>query len=845
VTNTATPPLTPEHARAVKILARSWPGPESHRRNKAYLALCGGLLHSGLPQGQVEAIVEALAEATGDEEAEKRVPAVAATAAKLKDGRPVTGWPSVVEILGADGERVVAEVKHLLGLTINLADLAAHKQLPVAFLEGLGLHDLPAGGVGVPYCTLSGKAVVKKRTALSAGAGSYWPKGEKLIAYGEERLDVDRPLTLVEGESDCWTLWLHGHNALGLPGADTVARTLCLGHVANVRQVFVHQEPDDSGRQFVENVRRRLAELGWQGELRVVRLEGHKDPSDLHCADPNGFPGAWRKALEAAEPLDLTAAGSPQAPSWPDPVPLGEAPPVPAFPLEVLPDSLRAVPVEVALAMGCPVDYVAVPLLVTVGGTLGAARALEIKPGHRQRANLFAAVVGPPGVLKTPAQDQMVEPLREIEAGFRTEWKAQMKLYEAAQHAYEAELREWKKDREGEPPEKPERPALERLTVDDATVEALAAVLSENPRGVTLVKDELVGLVLALNQYREGGKGSDRQFYLSCWSGVDYTGDRRKTHEQGPLFVAKPFLAVVGGLTPERLPALRGDRPGRPGEQDGFLDRFLFSYPTELPAQEENWLQIDPGTLAVWAHVVERLRSLEMIPLLEGEEVCGWRPYVVRLTADGRDAWQEFTRGHAAEMNAEDFPDCLRGPWSKLRGYCGRLALIVHYLRWACGEVEGDKSDVDGESIRRAAVLVDYFKAHARKVYAVLDADPRAAAGRKLLRWVAQGSRGTFTRRDAYRALRGPRCRSVEDVEPVLTLLEKHGYVRALPSPDRHTPGRHPSPGYEAHPSLLGHNGQNGQNPAAEEGSVHCVQSVPRETGDGDEGTRVWEGDVP
>jgi hypothetical protein len=51
---------------------------------------------------------------------------------------------------------------------------------------------------------------------------------------------------------------------------------------------------------------------------------------------------------------------------------------------------------------------------------------------------------------------------------------------------------------------------------------------------------------------------------------------------------------------------------------------------------------------------------------------------VVNLTAEGRVAWQQFTRDHAAERNAADFPAHLAGPWSKLRGYCGRFALIIH-----------------------------------------------------------------------------------------------------------------------------------------------------------------------
>jgi hypothetical protein len=313
------------------------------------------------------------------------------------------------------------------------------------------------------------------------------------------------------------------------------------------------------------------------------------------------------------------------------------------------------------------------------------------------------------------------------------------------------------------------------------------------------------------------------------------------------MYVHKPFLAVVGGLPPERLATLRGDGARQVAEQDGFLDRFLFSYPAELPAEEENWLSIAPETTKNWKDVVDKLRTLQMEPVKdETDQVRGQRPFVVGLTADGRQAWQDFTRRHAAEINDGAFADCLRGPWRKLCGYCARLALILHYLRWACGEVEGDKAAVDGESVRRAEKLVSYFKTHAKKVYALLDADPRAGAARKLLDWISQQNQATFTKRDTYRALRGLRCRTVEDVEPILTLLEKHGYVRPLPPVERHTAGRRPSPGYESHPALhQGHNGHNGQNPEADEDSVQSVQSVPGGEEDTDAAGEVWEGEVP
>jgi hypothetical protein len=132
-------------------------------------------------------------------------------------------------------------------------------------------------------------------------------------------------LVLVEGESDCWTLWYHGEPALGLPGADTPTKTLALGYVANRPLIHVVEETDAAGKDFVKNVAARLAALGWTGTLKVMRL-GVKDVSELHCQDPERFRARWREALDRAEQVEVGRAPSalalpalPPEPPWPAP----------------------------------------------------------------------------------------------------------------------------------------------------------------------------------------------------------------------------------------------------------------------------------------------------------------------------------------------------------------------------------------------------------------------------------------------------------------------------------------------------------------------------------------------
>jgi hypothetical protein len=307
-------------------LAKHWPGPDSHLRHKAHGALVGGLLRDGLTVPDVEALVEALCEATADEEPHKRVARVRETADKQAADEPTTGWPKLAETLGRDGWQAVARFRALLGLTLTVEALARHKRLPAEFLQEQELRDLPEGGVGIPYRTPDGKEVVKRRTALRAGDGSFWPKGVPLLAYGETRLDEAIKaghLVLVEGETDVLTLWFHGIPALGLPGTDTVQKTLHLGHISNIPLIYVAEEGDEGGEVFVQNVGRRVASLGWCGQLKVVRFPDAKDVSDLHCQDPEAFGEAWQEAVRQAREVEFSAgeaaAHLPPEDPWPDP----------------------------------------------------------------------------------------------------------------------------------------------------------------------------------------------------------------------------------------------------------------------------------------------------------------------------------------------------------------------------------------------------------------------------------------------------------------------------------------------------------------------------------------------
>jgi hypothetical protein len=223
-----------------------------------------------------------------------------------------------------------------------------------------------------------------------------------------------------------------------------------------------------------------------------------------------------------------------------------------------------------------------------------------------------------------------------------------------------------------------------------------------------------------------------------------------------------------------------------------------------VPASGESWDEVSGLARRGYGDIMGRLRLLKMVPVQQGGLIVDWRPFVLKLSPSGREAWVAFTEAHAAEVNGPDFPDHLRGPWSKMRGYCGRLALVVHLLRWGACEAGPEVGDVDGESVARGAALVGYFKGMARRCYAHMNADKRAAPARKIWEWVRKKGLTSFKAWEVCRDLRSEKYfPGIEAVEEPLKLLECHNYVREQAPPHRLGPGRKPAGIWLVNPAAM------------------------------------------
>jgi DNA-binding transcriptional ArsR family regulator len=217
-------------------------------------------------------------------------------------------------------ERAARDARPEHGCTLK--DYSEQKKLPEDCLRGLGLRDvtyLDKPAVRIPYPDEEGQEVaVRFRTSVEGTEKFRWRSGDKPRPYGLGLLVEARKadyVVLVEGESDCHTLWYHEIPALGIPGGSNW-RDGWATYLDGIEKIYAVIEPDHGG----DTLREKLTGCDVIHErLHLLELGEHKDPSALHLADPERFRERFEVALEGAKPwieLERAEAESSSRKAW-------------------------------------------------------------------------------------------------------------------------------------------------------------------------------------------------------------------------------------------------------------------------------------------------------------------------------------------------------------------------------------------------------------------------------------------------------------------------------------------------------------------------------------------------
>lgn len=478
---------------------------------------------------------------------------------------------------------------------------------------------------------------------------------------------------------------------------------------------------------------------------------------------------------------------------WPEPQPIqATLPAVPAFDADtLLPQALRAWIMDEADRMPCPPDFIASAALVALGSIIGARCA--IKPKTRDDwlvvPNLWGGVVGTPSTKKTPSINSGLKPIGRLIVSAKAAHQAEMEAFETDETVFDARKKAIEKriEQAARDPEKgnvdglatdlqnhrrqaPETPVMRRYKSNDTTVEKLGELLKQNPAGLLVARDELVGLLASWD--RQGREG-DREFYLEAWNGCnDFDTDRIG---RGSIFIQNLCVSLFGGIQPDKLTGYL-EQAAHALANDGMLQRFqLLVYPDHCLWE---WRDRIPDKQA-------RDRAFDVFKTLADFDPVTWDA----APADTFAKFPHFGFDEAAQAIfiewcgdlhhnrlANEEHSIIQQHLAKYEKLFAALALIFHLVECAASKQRGKVSE---QAALRAAAWCEYLEAHARRCYGLLMDDGLRAA-QALAAKLTQGKLpDKFTARDVRRN-RWRYLTTADAVQAALDWLEDEHWIRGL-----------------------------------------------------------------
>ena len=450
--------------------------------------------------------------------------------------------------------------------------------------------------------------------------------------------------------------------------------------------------------------------------------------------------------------------------AWEGPVPFDDVC-IPDFPTEKLPGPLEAMVECLAESTQTPEEMAGLLSLGVLSTAFQSRYEVEIRDDWRETLNLYCVAVAPPGERKSAVISALTRPLYEYqrqrvesEAVAIAQNRAEYEMLEGALQTAKATAAKGKRDAEAAHQRaldlEAEKTTFQRLNefrlmVDDCTPEKLISLMKEQKGCITACSSE-GGIFDAMKGRYE--KSINLDIYLKAHVGDYLTVDRvgRKRDE-----IAHPRLTMILTIQPDVLTGIMNnpDFRGR-----GLCGRFLYA----MCKSKVGYRKADP--LPVPDDVRLEYRAFVMRAL--SEQTKG----IVRLSA-GAQALRSSYHDHVEKM--------LRGEWATMRDWGGKLVgtMIRIAALFHCAETEGDptQTPISAETMEAAISIADCLSANAEAAYQVMGADPDVENAKYILKRLT-GERD-ITRSALTRLCRG-KFKKAEDMDPALSILEDHGYIR-------------------------------------------------------------------
>lgn len=540
--------------------------------------------------------------------------------------------------------------------------------------------------------------------------------------YPIEMLESEQ-LVLCEGELDALALISNGINAVTITAGATTSLSESQLEMFRGKKISILMDNDEAGRtgsvkrfEQLKNVSKTISTVQWP----ETRGKGWDVTDEIR---EYGIISVRKMIDNSEHSNNLLSINNEEWPDVEEIVKPNQR--VMAFEEEMLPESLRPWVIDISERMQCPVDFVAVGAMVSLAAVVG--RQVGMRPMRHDDwevvPNLWGAIIGRPGVLKTPALNEALLPIKKLESMARSAHEIEEQQFEID----EIVNRALKKKRELDLEKKVKRgldaykealdlnsineipPKRKRYLCNDTTVEKLGEILGDNNRGILIFRDELTGFLKNLD--KEGREG-DRAFYLECWNGNgEFTYDRIG---RGTIEIKSCCVSILGGIQPGPISSYLKRMFKGGGDDDGLIQRFQLVVWPDVP---ERWNDIDRkpdnDARAVAESVYERLENIQVKELGFVEpELTNSLPYI-RFDDEAQVKFIQWRERLEERIRSGKEQPIFEAHLAKFRSLIPSVALLCHLA-------DNDSGPVTVGSLERSLRWGQYLETHAKKLYGLV-----------------------------------------------------------------------------------------------------------------------------
>jgi len=340
------------------------------------------------------------------------------------------------------------------------------------------------------------------------------------------------------------------------------------------------------------------------------------------------------------------------------------------FPYEIFPIEIQILLEVAEETLNYPIEYLGSSILSACSVAIGNTYHIKLKEGFIAKGNLYIALVGKAGDVKSHPLKFAFEPIEKTELASYNNYQNEMKEYDSLSD---------------EAKRSNPKPIYKKYILKDFTPESLIKLHSNNKRGQAIVSDELFGWIKNFGRYNSSG---EQETYLSLWNGHSISVDRKS---EEPIRIDNTYVNIIGTMQTKILPELNKENRG----SNGFIERLLF-------AENENpkpvlWStnEIEKDIIAKYHLLIERLFTLEF-----NEE----NQKILEFTVEAKKKLIKWQNKKREDLIDDEIGTSIQ---AKYEVYAIRFSLIIQLIYWALNGKDKDKIELF--AVENSIKLAEYY----------------------------------------------------------------------------------------------------------------------------------------